>query len=270
MKISKEPFSILLAGIENQDGSKGRADVLLLITVNPKTEQVFMMSIPRDSRVYVPEKGYNTKINHTYGYEGGIESTIPIVEEMMDVPVDYFVTTNFEGFEDIVDTLGGVKVDVPFTFRGQLTGSHRYKTFNKGPMELNGNEALAFVRMRKSDPKGDAGRNERQQQVIKAIIDKGTSFGSITKVDDLMDDLGENVKTNIRPSKVVNFVRLYSKLKNTEVQNIQIEGTNETINGASYFIPDEESIQQNGDIMKQALRGEKVDLNSENSSSSPE
>jgi anionic cell wall polymer biosynthesis LytR-Cps2A-Psr (LCP) family protein len=78
-----------------------------------------------------------------------------------------------------------------------------------------------------------------------------------------MDDLGENVKTNIRPSKVVDFVRLYSKIKNTEVQNIQLEGTNDTINGAAYFIPDEESIENNSDIMNRVLRGEKVDIQAE-------
>ena len=70
--------------------------------------------------------------------------------------------------------------------------------------------------MRKKDPQGDKGRNERQKEVIKAIIDKGTSFGTITKINDILGDLGENVKTNIPPSKFANFIKLYSKIKNTE------------------------------------------------------
>ncbi|CAH0344864.1 LCP family protein [Bacillus sp. CECT 9360] len=263
VKISKEPFSILLAGIENQDGGEGRADVLMLITINPKTKQIFMLSIPRDSRVYVPEKGYNTKINHTYGYKGGIRSTISITEDLMDVPIDYYVTTNFDGFEDIVDSLGGIEVNVPFTFTGVLTGSHKFKTFNKGPMELNGNEALAYVRMRKNDPNNDKGRNERQKQVIKAIISKGTSFSSLVKVDDVMNDLGENVKTNIRPSKMLQFARLYKKIEGGQIQDLNLEGENQTINGAAYFIPYESSIEESSKIMKRSLRGEKVDINSE-------
>lgn len=270
IRISKEPFSVLLAGIENQGGGAGRADVLMLATVNPKTEQVFMLSIPRDSRVYVPEKGNKTKITHTYGYKGGIETTISVTEELLDVPIDYFVTTNFEGFQDIVDTLGGITVDVPFTFREVLTGSGKYKMFYKGPMELNGNEALAYVRMRKRDPKGDLGRNERQQQVIKAIIDKGTSFSSIIKIDDVMGDLGENVKTNIQPSKMLEFVRLYRKIKGGQIENLKLEGSNRTINGTSYFIPSESSIEENSKIMRRALNGEKVDIQNGNTHTATE
>ncbi|PLT35718.1 LCP family protein [Bacillus sp. V5-8f] len=264
IRISKEPFSVLLAGIDNQGGAR-RADMLMLVTVNPKTEQVFMLSIPRDSRVYVPEKGYKTKINHTYGYKGGIKSTIEVTEELLDVPIDYFVTTNFQGFRDIVDTLGGITVDVPFTFREVMTGG-KYKTFYKGPMELNGNEALAYVRMRKKDPKGDLGRNERQQQVIKEIIGKSTSFGSIIKIDDVMNDLGENVKTNIRPSRMLEFVRLYQNIKDGQIENLKLEGNSRTIRGVSYYIPSETSIEDNATMMKRSLSGEKIDIEQEQNS----
>ncbi|WP_163099317.1 LCP family protein [Peribacillus alkalitolerans] len=262
VQVSKEPFTVLLAGIENQEGGRGRADVLMLATVNPETEQVVMMSIPRDSRVFLPDEGYKSKINHSYAF-GGIEGTISTVEEMMGVPIDYFITTNFEGFEDIVDTLGGVKVDVPFTFTATLTHSHKFKKFYEGPMELNGNEALAYVRMRKKDPKGDIGRNERQQQVLKAIVDKGTSFGTITKIDDLMEDLGENVKTNIRPTKMVDFIRVYSKIKASPIENLHLEGETDRIERVDYFLPSDESIEKNKDIMNRILDGEKVDINKE-------
>ncbi|MDA6131333.1 LCP family protein, partial [Escherichia coli] len=82
---------------------------------------------------------------HSYS-NGGIESTITTVNELLDIPIDYYITTNFDGFEDIVDTLGGIDVDVPFTFKAQLTDSLKWKTFREGNMELNGNEALAYVR----------------------------------------------------------------------------------------------------------------------------
>ncbi|WP_059172232.1 LCP family protein [Bacillus sp. FJAT-27445] len=249
--VTKDPFTVLLVGIESQEGGE-RSDVLMLATVNPKTEKIYMVSIPRDTRLYIDEVGYKTKITHSYG-NGGIETTIKAVKSLIDVPIDYYITTNFDGFEDVVDTLSGVKVDVPFTFKAQLTGSLKWKTYYQGEMELNGNEALAYVRMRKTDPRGDHGRNERQQQVIKAIIDKGTSFTSITKIDNLIDDMGKNVKTNIPPSKFASFVKLYSKLKNTPIENLKIEGEDRTINNGAYFIPDEESLAQINTLLTQAL-----------------
>ena len=251
VKITKDPFNILLLGIEEQGGGQ-RSDVLLLVTVNPITEEVSMLSIPRDTRIMVPAAGKKTKITESFSY-GGVESTIETVDELLDVPIDYYVTTNFEGFEDIVDTLGGVEVNVPFTFKSQLTGSLKWKTFHEGPMDLNGNEALAYVRMRKKDPQGDKGRNDRQKEVIKAIIDKGTSFGTITKINDILGDLGENVKTNIPPSKFANFIKLYSKIKNTEIQNLTLEGEDEYINGIFYYIPDDESLEELSTTLNDSL-----------------
>lgn len=251
IKITKDPFTVLLVGVDNQGGG-GRSDVLMLATVNPKTKEVYLLSIPRDTRTYLPEVGYETKINHSYSH-GGIEATINAVSKLLDIPIDYYITTNFKGFEDIVDTLGGVTVDVPFTFKSQLTDSLKWKTFYKGKMELNGNEALAYVRMRKKDPKGDLGRNERQQQVIKAIVDKGTSFSSITKIDDVLEKLGENVKTNIPPSKFASFIKLYTELKNKNIKHLVLEGYDRYIDGVYYYVPSEESITEVSSILRSTL-----------------
>ncbi|WP_156791468.1 LCP family protein [Bacillus sp. SG-1] len=243
IEITKQPFSILLVGIENQKGGLGRSDVLLLLTVNPGTHDIKMVSIPRDTLTYIPAAGIDTKIAHSYGY-GGIEPTIEAINKFIDVPIDYYITTNFQGFEDIVDSLGGITVDIPFTFTAQLTGSLNWKTFYEGSEKLNGNEALAYVRMRKQDPKGDLGRNERQQQVMKAIVDKGTSFSTITKADDILEDLGNNVKTNIPPSKFISLVKLYSKIKDEEFNLLKLEGYDDYIDGVYYYVPDMNSIKE--------------------------
>ncbi|MBP2241967.1 LCP family protein required for cell wall assembly [Cytobacillus eiseniae] len=269
VKITKEPFNILLLGIEEQGGGQ-RSDVLLLVTVNPVTEEISMLSIPRDTRIMVPAANRKTKITESFSY-GGVESTIETIDELLDVPIDYYITTNFEGFEDIVDTLGGVEVDVPFTFKSQLTGSLKWKTFTEGPMELNGNEALAYVRMRKKDPEGDKGRNERQREVIKAIIDKGASVSTIPKINDILGDLGENVKTNIPPSELINFVKLYTKIKNSEIQNLTLEGKDQYINGGSYFIADEDSIEELSTFLNDSLTNtKKVKVTNNNSSQNSE
>jgi polyisoprenyl-teichoic acid--peptidoglycan teichoic acid transferase len=123
-------------------------------------------------------------------------------------------------------------------------------------MDLNGNEALAYVRMRKSDPRGDIGRNERQQQVIKEIIDEGTSFSSITKIDDILNDLGENVKTNIPPSKFASFIKLYSKLKSTQINQLSLKGYDDYINDVYYYIPDQESLDDITLSINQTLDGD--------------
>lgn len=265
IQVTKDPFNILLVGIEDQEGGE-RADVLLLVTVNPQTEEVYMLSIPRDTRTYVDSAGFETKINHSLGY-GGIESTISTVSELLDVPIDYYITTNFNGFEDIVDTLGGITVDVPFTFKAQLTGSLKWKTYREGPMDLNGNEALAYVRMRKADPKGDMGRNERQQEVIQEIVDKGTSFTSITKIGDVMDDLGDNVKMNIPPSKFASFIKLYTQIKDTNIQHLALEGYDDHIDSVYYYIPYEESLNNLSTTLNSALESNSTSLTTINKES---
>ena len=243
-KAEDSAFTILLAGIENEEKAKyGRADVLILATINPKTEKISLVSIPRDSRVYVPDLGYQTKINHSYAF-GGINYTINTLEEILDIPIDYYVSTDFQGFEDIVDTVGGVDVDVPFTFSAQLTGSLKWKKYTEGPMYLNGNEALAYVRMRKKDPQGDAGRNIRQKQVIQEIINKATSISNIANIDDMIKDVGNNVKTNIPSSDYFGLIKTYQNIKSSPIEQLQLEGVDTMIRGTSYFLIDEESLEE--------------------------
>lgn len=243
-KAEDSAFTLLLTGIENQEGATyGRSDVIIVATINPKTEKISMVSIPRDSKVFIPDLGYEDKINHSYA-NGGINYTINAVEELLDLTIDYYVSTDFQGFEDIVDTVGGIEVDVPFTFKAQLTDSLKWKTYTEGTMELNGNEALAYVRMRKTDPQGDMGRNLRQKEVIHEIINKGTSLSNITKIDDMINDVGDNVKTNIPTSEYLGLIKMYQNLKSSPIEQLQITGDDASIRGVYYFIPEEDSIEE--------------------------
>lgn len=245
-------FSVLLVGVDTQGGAKyGLSDVLIVVTVNPKKEDITMVSIPRDSLVYIPDLNKKDKINHSFS-NGGINYTVNTVENLLDIPIDYYVTTDFQGFEDIVDTVGGIEVNVPFTFKAQLTGSLKWKTFTEGPMELNGNEALAYVRMRKSDPQGDFGRNQRQKEVIKQIIDKGTSLKNISKLDEMLEDVSENIRTNIPSSNYLGLIKLYQNMKTVPITQLTIEG--EDLNsGGYYFIPSSQSLDQVSEELKRSL-----------------
>ncbi|WP_317951459.1 LCP family glycopolymer transferase, partial [Rossellomorea marisflavi] len=147
----KHPFSVLLLGVDERAGDKGRSDTMIVVTVNPHEKTTKMLSIPRDTLVDIVGRGTRDKINHAYAF-GGVEMSMDTVEEFLDIPIDYYAKINMEGFKDIVNAVGGVTVNNDFTFS---SGGY---TFNEGQLSLNGEKALAYTRMRKQDPRGDFGR----------------------------------------------------------------------------------------------------------------
>ncbi|MBA2877234.1 LCP family protein required for cell wall assembly [Anoxybacillus kamchatkensis] len=242
--IPNHPISILIMGIENYstEGERGRSDSLIVATFNPKDQSMKMLSIPRDTKTYIPELERKDKINHAYAF-GGKEATIKTVEHLLNIPIDYYVTVNFEGFVNIIDKLGGVEVEVPFDFY-DINSEWKKFYFKKGKMELDGEEALVYARMRKKDPRGDFGRNERQQQIVRAVIDKLSSPSIIFKIDDIMEEIGKNVETNMSISEAIAFKTKYSNFNSSKIETLKFEGEDEYIDGVYYFVPSEESLQK--------------------------
>lgn len=229
-----DPLSILILGVDERQGDRGRSDTLILVTVNPKTNKMVMTSIPRDTRTEIVGKGTEDKINHAYAF-GGEKMAIKTVENFLDVPVDYYVKVNMESFQGLVDALGGVTVD-----NERLAFKYDGYTFPKGELKLTGKEALAYTRMRKEDPQGDFGRNARQRQVISAIINEGAQVSSVTKMGDILDVIGSNVKTNLTFDEMKDIQSKYKGARNN-VDNVEIKGNGQMINGIYYLIvPDEE------------------------------
>lgn len=224
---SKDPIAVLIMGVDERKGDKGRADSLIYMTVNPKTNTTEMVSIPRDTYTKIVGKGKMDKINHSYAY-GGTQMTVDTVENFLDVPVDYFVKVNMESFKDIVDTLGGITVNSTFAF------SYDGHSFSKGEITLNGEEALAYTRMRKQDPKGDFGRQERQRQVIEGIIKKGANISSVTKFGDMFEVIENNVKTNLTFDDMWDIQSNYKSARNKVVQH-QLKGQGTKINRIYYY-----------------------------------
>ncbi|WP_088067451.1 polyisoprenyl-teichoic acid--peptidoglycan teichoic acid transferase TagU [Gottfriedia luciferensis] len=223
----KQPFSILLLGVDHRPGDVGRSDSLILMTVNPAQGSTKMVSIPRDTRTEIVGKGKLDKINHAYAF-GGIQMSVNTVEKFLNVPIDYFVEVNMEGFHDIVDAVNGVDVvnDLDFTYEG----TH----FKKGPLHLNGDLALKYTRMRKQDPRGDFGRQQRQRQVIEAVLKKGTSISSLTKYNDLLMAISKNIKTNISLNEMVTIQKNYRDATST-IDQMQMTGKGTMINKIYYF-----------------------------------
>ncbi|CAI8869426.1 MULTISPECIES: LCP family protein [Bacillus] len=270
VEITKEPFSVLIMGIEDYatDGQNGRTDSLMFATINPKTKNVSLMSIPRDSRVTIAGKNKKDKINAAHAY-GGEKMALDTVENFLEVPVDHYVKIDFKGFKGIVDAVGGITVDVPFNFE-ERSDIDYYKLiqFKQGQQELNGEEALAYVRMRKQDPNGDYGRAARQRQVLAAVVHKLNSASTVFKIKDLAEVVGKYVKTDI---PVSDGLALYNKLSGFDpstIQTIKLEGEDKKLNGIYYFIPNEMSVQNVRNEILKNLGQDKTDTHSTTNTSS--
>jgi polyisoprenyl-teichoic acid--peptidoglycan teichoic acid transferase len=241
----KDPFSLLMLGVDERSGDKGRSDTMIVLTVNPNQNSIKMLSIPRDTRTNIVGHGTVDKINHAYAF-GGPEMSMDTVEEFLDIPIDYYMKLNMEGFKDIVDAVGGVTVNNNLDF--SYGGVH----FPLGEITLDGNDALIYTRMRKEDPNGDFGRQQRQRMIIQGVIKKGASLNSITNYGDILDALGSNIKTNLTFSEMVDIQKNY---KNTSknIEHVTISGAGTKIDGIYYLeVPDEEK-QRVQEIMKTHL-----------------
>lgn len=251
VNIADDPVSILILGVEDYaaKGELGRTDTIMLVTLNPFSKSMKMLSIPRDTRLEFAGIDREDKINHAHVY-GGTEMVIDTVEKFLDVPIDYFIKINFEGFIDIIDEIGGITVDVPFDFSEETTKKGEKVHFKKGPMHLMGEEALAYARMRKQDPRGDFGRNDRQKQVVKASIDQALTMTTLFKVDKIAEHLGGNIQTNLKPTEILALQQKYASFDTSLIDYLSLEGADHYENRVYYFIPDEASV----DSLKIRLR----------------
>ncbi|MFY4775092.1 LCP family protein [Metabacillus sp. RGM 3146] len=244
VQLTKDPVSILLMGVEDYStgGHGGRSDTLIVITLNPADKSMKMLSIPRDTLVSIPGRTSKTKINAAYS-TGGKELTVDTVENFLKIPIDYYAEVNFNSFKDIVDELDGVDVNVPFDFWENSDINRKRIYFKKGKAHLNGEEALAYARMRKRDPRGDFGRNDRQKQIITAIIKKATAPQNFLKIDDIAAKIGSNVETNMRVSDILGFQQSYSGFNTSDIQKLKLKGTD--LNTPTYYYkPDETSLEE--------------------------
>lgn len=232
----KVPFSVLMLGVDQLEGDSGRSDTIIVLTVNPNTNSIKMLSIPRDTRTEIVGKGINDKINHAYAF-GKVPMSMDTVENFLDIPIDYYVQMNMAGFKDIVDAVGGVTVnnDRAFTSAGIR--------FEVGELRLDGQSALTYSRMRKGDPKGDFGRQLRQQQIIKGVITEGASISSLTNFSDIFTALGKNVKTNLTLDQMIDIQRNYSDV-GKDFQQMQMASQGTTIDGIYYGIVSDEEKQR--------------------------
>ncbi|MDX8045817.1 LCP family protein [Gracilibacillus sp. S3-1-1] len=264
--ITKDPISILLMGIEDYetDGQNGRADTQILATLNPHTNKMTMTTIPRDTITEFTEEEAGQyagthKLNAAYTYGsitdyGEVKLQVEKVEDLLGIPIDEYVAVNFDGFRDIVDALGGVSIDIkePFWEKNFYVPGEKVH-FEQGVSKLNGEEALAFVRMRKQAANANYSREERQRQFIESTIDQAISTNTLFKVGEISNILGQNVSTSFSPSEIFHMQQTYSSIDTSNIETFEVGGQDEVINGIWYFNPDPNSIDELANQLRQEL-----------------
>ncbi|MEE1197637.1 MAG: LCP family protein [Acutalibacteraceae bacterium] len=202
LAISEKVFTVYISGIDCRGSlsRRSRSDVNILMTVNTETGQVLLISTPRD--YYVPlsnSKGIPDKLTHAGIY--GIDVSRDTLEMLYDTNIDYYFRVNFDGFEEIINALGGIKVNSEVSFND---GKHK---FRKGENYLNGEEALVFARNRYSIKGGDRQRGKNQMAVIKGVIDKAASPAIILNYKQTLDGMAGSFETDMPYETIAKLIR---------------------------------------------------------------
>ncbi|MDQ0429012.1 LCP family protein required for cell wall assembly [Planomicrobium stackebrandtii] len=248
-------ISILFIGVDDseerdQSDNNIRSDALILATLNNEDKSIKLVSIPRDTYTYIPDGGEEDKITHAYAYNGP-SSTIESVEELLDVPVDYYLRMNFDAFIDTIDALGGIKVEVPYDITEQdENDSQGAVELKEGIQFLNGSETLALARTRHYD--NDIERGKRQQMILESIMNRALSVGSITKYGDVFEAVGDNMKTDMSFKNMSSLFE-YAKNGKPDVETITLDGYDDMSTGIYYWKLQEESLLEIQDVLQSHL-----------------
>ena len=222
-----EPFTLLLLGVDSEEedisNAFGLGDSIMVITFNPKTLNATVFSIPRDT--FVPISCYrNVRSKITHAASGGDSCMINTIQNFLDVHIDYYAKVNFRGLIKIVDSLGGIDVEVPYSFC-ESDESRSYDNtiyVEKGLRHLNGKEALALSRNRHTNEfcgsfwnqgeRSDFVRGQNQQLVINAIVNKVKSMSSIDQLYSLLDAVGGSMTTNMDRNQILSFYNIFKRI----------------------------------------------------------
>jgi LCP family protein required for cell wall assembly len=230
-------LNVLVLGVDDRSDGEGmgnRSDTLMLVRLVPERDEIKLLSVPRDLLVEVAP-GRQDRINAAYSY-GGIEQTVRVFEDFTEIPVDRYVIVDYEGFERVVDAMGGVQVEVePGVFPEKWN-------FQEGIDRLNGHRALFYARYR-GTPGGDLDRIERQQRLVAALRSKALRWNTVKKLPEIVSVIDQNVQTDLGFDEALSLARLLvSKGQDDRVTSVQLKGMPKTLpDGDQVLVPDEEA-----------------------------
>lgn len=261
-KKDDDVFTVYISGIDSREGliSKSRSDVNILLTVNTKTKQVLMVNTPRDYYVAFPNSGGALdKLTHAGIY--GVENSMGALAMLYDTNVDFYFRLNFSGFENIIDSLGGVDVYSDYSF--YLSNDGYY--IQMGVNHLNGSQALGFVRERYSLPNGDHDRGKNQMKVIQAIIKKMLSTDFLMNYSNVLSALAGSFETSIPMDLISSVVK---EQLNTggdwNIVSYAVSGSGDTqipwsMGMPAYVMwPDQNTVDTAKTLMSQVRNGEMI------------
>lgn len=244
----QESFSVLLMGIDTGDLGRvdqGRSDTMMVATVSPEDQQTTIVSIARDTYVDIVGHGTKDKINHAYAF-GGPAMSMDTVQKYLDIPVDHYISINMAGLKELVDAVGGIEVNNDLTF------SQDNYDFTIGKITLDGDQALAYSRMRYEDPNGDYGRQERQRKIVEGIAKKVLSFDGVSKYQDILRAVESNMKTDMSFDNMRTIALDYRDAFKTIKQD-QLKGEGFMQDGISYQRVSEEELNRVQTELKEQL-----------------
>lgn len=229
---NKDELLFVFAGVDSTgEKTNTRTDTLMLILMNKSTRTIDIISIPRDTRVYV--EGNLDKINAAHSY-GGMDETIKTIRDFLSIDLDFYAEVSFEAVKDCVDALGGVDIDVPESVA-------QAQNIKEGVHHFDGPEALNYVRFRKGYANADLGRISTQQDFVVQFIKNMTKPKNIIKIPNLISKVSSNMDTNINMSTILSFAWAFKNIDDAEINTQTIPGYPDMIDGISYYIPDSEA-----------------------------
>ncbi len=270
--LSSEPLTIALYG-NDQIGTLeegGRTDVNMLVTANPATGEVLIVSLPRDSYLMDPETGEYDKLTH-YGLNG-LRYSADVIGTSLGVDVDHVVLLNFSTFMEAIDLVGGVTIYNPyefyFTYRNDgegewIKGTH----FPEGEITLNAEEALDYVRERYSlGDMGDLERNKHQRIVLEAVVRKMLSTVNLSNVNKYLNALRKSFTTDMSDEEMISLaLKMAKQRKNITIEQYGLAGEASTEycpaldNYASVVIIDDEELEEAAQMIEAVCEGRKED-----------
>ncbi|KPU44159.1 putative transcriptional regulator YvhJ [Oxobacter pfennigii] len=238
-----QPLNILLLGVDiGVAGSKNspkRSDTMMVIHYDPKTSDVTVVSIPRDTKVTI--NGNTEKINAAHAI-GGPEKSVEAVQKLLGININYYVEVNYEGFRQFIDAIGGIDTVIPYNMDYDDDAQNLHIHFKKGQkVHLDGKKAEQFVRWRKNNDgsgyaDGDLGRIRTQQEFMLKVIEKLKSPAIILKIPTLVKLLPEYISTNMDAATILNFSMDVPKINGESIQKYTLNGSSKIIDGLWYFV----------------------------------
>ncbi|KOR90594.1 LCP family protein [Paenibacillus solani] len=252
----KERVNILLIGGDSRGDDAGRSDTMLVASIDPVTKKAHLFSILRDTFVDIPGHGKG-RLNSAFAY-GGIELTRQTIGDLLDLPIHKYIYTDFVGFIALVDSIGGVDIEVEKDmYYTSKADKHMYDIdLKQGLQHLDGDMALQYVRFR-HDAKSDFARTERQRILMTEVAKKMQTTGSLIKLPVILESISPYIETDLSPKEMLKLAALGFDVNLDKIDQQQLPPfsllTNETVGRAQVLGVDKSKLQQ---YVKQLLETE--------------